>query len=143
MHVCSQSRHTLWVPLQPARLLCPWDVPGKNTGMGYHFLPVHDVTKVGRDLATKKQLNNTQAIRIIRILRNMCSDQQNQIFWLGNSVTATPYPVHLCSDQGCQPYTPSQSHPNWSQSTISDLIILVSSSGAEKVVYLSSLFDLS
>ena len=32
---------------------------------------VHDVTKVGRDLATKKQLNNTQAIRI---LRNMCGD---------------------------------------------------------------------
>ena len=24
--------------LQPARLLCPWDSPGKNTGVGYHFL---------------------------------------------------------------------------------------------------------
>ena len=24
--------------LQPARLLCPWDFPGKNTGMGSHFL---------------------------------------------------------------------------------------------------------
>ena len=24
--------------LQPARLLCPWDSPGKNTGMGCHFL---------------------------------------------------------------------------------------------------------
>ena len=24
--------------LQPARLLCPWDSPGKNTGEGYHFL---------------------------------------------------------------------------------------------------------
>ena len=23
---------------QPARLLCPWDFPGKNTGVGYHFL---------------------------------------------------------------------------------------------------------
>ena len=22
----------------PARLLCPWDFPGKNTGMGNHFL---------------------------------------------------------------------------------------------------------
>ena len=22
----------------PARLLCPWDSPGKNTGVGYHFL---------------------------------------------------------------------------------------------------------
>ena len=24
--------------LQPTRLLCPWDFPGKNTGMGYYFL---------------------------------------------------------------------------------------------------------
>ena len=24
--------------LYPARLLCPWDFPGKNTGVGYHFL---------------------------------------------------------------------------------------------------------
>ena len=24
--------------LLPARLLCPWDLPGKNTGVGCHFL---------------------------------------------------------------------------------------------------------
>ena len=24
--------------LQPTRLLCPWDIPGKNTGVGCHFL---------------------------------------------------------------------------------------------------------
>ena len=24
--------------LQPPRLLCPWDFPGKNTGVGCHFL---------------------------------------------------------------------------------------------------------
>ena len=24
--------------LQPARLLCPWDFPCKNTGVGFHFL---------------------------------------------------------------------------------------------------------
>ena len=24
--------------LQPLRLLCPWDFPGKNTGVGCHFL---------------------------------------------------------------------------------------------------------
>ena len=24
--------------LQPARLLCPWDSPGKNAGVGCHFL---------------------------------------------------------------------------------------------------------
>ena len=26
--------HGLW----PTRLLCPWDYPGKNTGVGFHFL---------------------------------------------------------------------------------------------------------
>ena len=30
---------TLWAHgLQPTRLLCPWNFPGKNTGMGCHFL---------------------------------------------------------------------------------------------------------
>ena len=29
----------LWLHgLKPIRLLCPWDFPGKNTGMGCHFL---------------------------------------------------------------------------------------------------------
>ena len=26
--------------LEPTRLLCPWDSPGKNTGVGCHFLLV-------------------------------------------------------------------------------------------------------
>ena len=39
--ICSvaQSRLTLWsYRLQAARLLCPWDFPGKNIGVGCHFL---------------------------------------------------------------------------------------------------------
>ena len=28
----------LWVPRQPTRLLCPWNSPDTNTGMGCHFL---------------------------------------------------------------------------------------------------------
>ena len=30
----SLQPHGLW----PARLLCPWNSPGKNTGVGSHFL---------------------------------------------------------------------------------------------------------
>ena len=26
------------VGLEPAKLLCPWDFPGRNTGLGCHFL---------------------------------------------------------------------------------------------------------
>ena len=29
---------------QPTRLLCPWDSPGKNTGVGWHFLLQHACT---------------------------------------------------------------------------------------------------
>ena len=37
--VCSVMSNSLWShELQPARLLCPWDFPGKNTGVGCHFL---------------------------------------------------------------------------------------------------------
>ena len=36
----TQSRQTLWRPqrLYSTRLLCPWDFPGKNTGVSCHFL---------------------------------------------------------------------------------------------------------
>ena len=35
----AKSRPTLAIPRAvPARLLCPWDSPGKNTGVGCHFL---------------------------------------------------------------------------------------------------------
>src|SRR5574340_1213669 len=33
----AQSCPTLCDPMD-IRLLCPWDSPGKNTGVGYHFL---------------------------------------------------------------------------------------------------------
>ena len=36
MHVCSVAKHC--PTLQPARQLCLWDFPGKNTGVGCHFL---------------------------------------------------------------------------------------------------------
>ena len=34
---CSDVSDSLQ-PLQPARLLCPWDFPGKNTGVDCHFI---------------------------------------------------------------------------------------------------------
>ena len=34
----SKSCPTLLRPHGPARLLCPWNSPGKNTGVGCHFL---------------------------------------------------------------------------------------------------------
>ena len=34
----TQSCQTLCDPMQPTRLLCPWNSPGKNTGVGCHSL---------------------------------------------------------------------------------------------------------
>ena len=37
--LCSAVSDSLWPHgLQPTRLLCPWDSPGKNPGVGCHFL---------------------------------------------------------------------------------------------------------
>ena len=38
--VCAKPCPTLLWPkgLQPTRLLCPWNFPGKNIGKGFHFL---------------------------------------------------------------------------------------------------------
>ena len=39
VHVCLIVGNSLWLQgLQPARLLYPWDSPGKNTGAGCHAL---------------------------------------------------------------------------------------------------------
>ena len=39
LSVCAQSFPTLQPHgLEPARLLCPWDFPAKNTGVGCHLL---------------------------------------------------------------------------------------------------------
>ena len=34
----AQSCLTLCDPMDPTRLICPWDFPGKSTGVGCHFL---------------------------------------------------------------------------------------------------------
>ena len=36
--VCAQSLSSVWLSHRPARLLFPWDFPGKNTEVGCHFL---------------------------------------------------------------------------------------------------------
>ena len=43
VHVCVLSRSVVSDSLQPhglklVRLLCPWNFPGKNTGVGCHFV---------------------------------------------------------------------------------------------------------
>ena len=50
----AKSCPTLLQPhgLQPARLLCPWNFPGKNIGVGCHFLPPGDLPDLGIELVS-------------------------------------------------------------------------------------------
>ena len=41
--------------LQPTRLLCPWDFPGKSTGVGCHCLQIQHSTEVLMDQFSKKK----------------------------------------------------------------------------------------
>ena len=43
--------------LQPTRLLCPWDSPGKNTGVGCHFLLQGIFPTQGSNLCLLRILN--------------------------------------------------------------------------------------
>ena len=51
MHACSVatviSDSSQPNELQPARLLCPWDSPGKNTGMGCQALLQWELSNPG------------------------------------------------------------------------------------------------
>ena len=38
MCLVTQSCLTLCNPMEPTRLLCPWNFPGKNTAVGFYFL---------------------------------------------------------------------------------------------------------
>ena len=61
MYSCRLSRSDSLRPygLQRTRLLCPWDIPGKNTGVGCHFLLQEDLgKKIKQDGYTKQQIFN-------------------------------------------------------------------------------------
>ena len=52
--VCAQLRLTLCNPIDcnPPRLLCLWDSPGENTGVGCHFLLLGNLPHPGIELAS-------------------------------------------------------------------------------------------
>ena len=48
--------------LQPARILCPWDLPGKNTGVGCHFLLQRIFPTQGSNLCLLQLLHCRQSL---------------------------------------------------------------------------------
>ena len=52
--------------LEPTRLLCPWDSPGKNTGVGCHFFlspkRLMKVCKIKNDNRNKASLKSEEVL---------------------------------------------------------------------------------
>ena len=95
----SVMSESLWpYGLQPTRLLCPWDPPGKNTRVGSHsvlqgiFLTqgqmwVSCITgKFFTILATREEyLNRNQMIWLEPRFRHICDSEQITEFFLNSS----------------------------------------------------------
>ena len=72
--------------LQPTRLLCPWDSPGKNTGVGRHFLLLREYKRpfIGKEILQKK--NRAEGINLhdFRLyckaifIKTVCNRQKNR-----------------------------------------------------------------
>ena len=66
--------HSLW-PQEPTRLLCPWDSPGKNTGVGFHFLlqgRVHTLQQKN-DLSCSKSHTGKLTLKTALLCSHSCS----------------------------------------------------------------------
>jgi len=69
----------------PIRLLCPWDSPGKNTGLGCHVLlqgifPTQNQTQV-----------SGIAVRFFTILKLHLQKQMSDCIWLGLAIVYLPF----------------------------------------------------
>ena len=113
-HVQLLQPHGLW----PARLLCPWDSPGKNIGVGCHFLlqgifPTQGSNPIGRRIpeenTTTKNIRRQTVLKKGLWLKSL--PKRNTLFRLlcdskinKNSVKALiaqPYPA-FCDPMDCR-----------------------------------------
>ena len=106
-----QSCATLWPHRrQPTRLPCPWDSPGKNTGVGCHFL--HQCLKVESD---------SEVVQLCPTLSDLmdcslpCSSihaifQARVLEWVAIAFARPPIQKCKCSSH---PERFSQTHPEY------------------------------
>jgi len=73
--VISNSFATPWTAAH--RLLCPWDFPGKNTGVGCHFL-LHQMWKILKEMGIPDHLTY--------LLRNLYASQEATVR-IGHGIT--------------------------------------------------------
>ena len=71
MHTCSVLSDSLQPHgLQPKRLLCPWNSPGKNSGVGSHFLlqclKLKSESEVAQSMSDSLRPQGLQPTRLLR-----------------------------------------------------------------------------
>ena len=109
---------------QPTRLPCPWDSPGKNTGVGCHFLlqcrKVKSESEVAQSCPTLSDPidcslpgSSAHGIFQARVLEQSAS---TCLLWLSNTVNAKRYIIHCLVSLHLGPQTlgscdSSQPHP--------------------------------
>ena len=84
--------------LQPTRLLHPWNFPGKNTGVGCHFLLQENFPTQGSNLVlphSRQTLchlsHKDRAILLLRYTKNVCESESHTV------VSDSLWPHCLCS----------------------------------------------
>jgi len=84
----SVASDSLWSHgLQSARLLCPWNFPGKNPGVGCHFL-LHN---------RNRYINNYLKCKWIK-----CTSQKTQTDWMDTK--ARPIYIHCLQEPHFRPW---------------------------------------
>ena len=63
----------------PARLLCPWNLPGKNLGVGCHFLLHYTSLWTSKNTVADRAGNQRTGFKVCLELKNSQSGICNQI----------------------------------------------------------------
>ena len=111
LHACvlssSVTTDSLWPRgLQPSRLLCPWDFPGKNTGVGCYFL------LQGIFLTQGSNPNLLGLLHHRQILYHWAMEKPTYIQWNIYSAIKKEWTNTICSNMN----GPRMYHTKWSKS---------------------------
>ena len=109
--------------LEPIRLLCPWDFPDKNTGVGCHFLlqgifmtqgsnpcllhwqadslPLHHLGSPLCNILEIKIPSQFASLQLFFLILLKRMERQFEGEWIHVSVRLSPFAVHLKPSQHC------------------------------------------
>ena len=93
---------------QPTRLPCPWDSPGKNTGVGCHFLLQCMKVKSESEVSQSCLTPMTPWTAAYQAPLSMGFSRQE--YWSGVPLPSPDYVPRFCLKQSCPPPHPHHVH---------------------------------